>query len=483
MTALAAGALLLPAEPAPAGVASFSANSGALTYTDASEIANDVVFEASGSGAIVRDGAGVTAGEGCLAVDARAVRCAPDAYVFELHADTGLGDDRVRIVTDAASELTYADVVLGAGDDAFQADSRIVADVDGGDGADDLAATGRMLFGGPGNDVIRAAGFGPDTALLIGGPGDDRLLGGGAAQVLAGGSGADELSGGGGRDTLDGDGSDRLPQISGAQYPPELDRHPAALPGDDRIDGGPGSDTLDELTRRDDLRIDLGRGRARGHTDHDRLRSLERVLGGLGNDVIRGSDGDDSLGGGSGVDAGAGPRDGGRDVLLGLGGDDELEGSGEDRMSGGPGNDELGSPGPRSSCGSGTDLVDGDRSRLPPRDCERMFLGEVDVDPFHAIVHAGALEVPILAHNDAGGGATSWTVRAGWNGRGAILGRREGSPNRRDRLLVIVLNARGRRYIAGGGRRVTVSEHWSAGEPDTDDDDTGPGALIISSVR
>ena len=64
------------------------------------------------------------------------------------------------------------------------------------------------------------------------------------------------------------------------------------------------------------------------------------MSGGLGDDLIIGSDGDDSLDGGY-VDADGKLAGGGRDVLIGLGGDDTLDGFCADRLHGGTGIDVL----------------------------------------------------------------------------------------------------------------------------------------------
>jgi hypothetical protein len=59
-----------------------------------------------------------------------------------------------------------------------------------------------IVFGGPGNDVIRVDPGVTLPALLFGGGGDDVLIGGGGPSVLVGGPGSDVLIGGRGRNIL-----------------------------------------------------------------------------------------------------------------------------------------------------------------------------------------------------------------------------------------------------------------------------------------
>lgn len=83
-----------------------------------------------------------------------------------------------------------------------------------------------MIYGGPGDDVIRG-GAGAD--LLHGGLGDDKLEGGGGPDQLRGGAGHDILLGGAGNDTIRGDrGADVL----------------AAGAGRDTLVGGAGRDRV-----------------------------------------------------------------------------------------------------------------------------------------------------------------------------------------------------------------------------------------------
>ncbi len=96
------------------------------------------------------------------------------------------------------------------------------------------------------------------------------------------------------------------------------------------LDGGPGIDTasFSTATAAQPLVIDLQAGTATGHGT-DTLISIEKVIGGAGNDQIAGSVADETLNGGAGDD-----------VLDGRAGDDTLIGGlGNDTIDGGFGND------------------------------------------------------------------------------------------------------------------------------------------------
>jgi Ca2+-binding RTX toxin-like protein len=184
------------------------------------------------------------------------------------------------------------------------------------------------LIGGSGNDYLSGGsandtldgGDGNDT--LIGGDGNDTLIGGAGDDVIDGGAGTDSLSGGDGNDTL----------IGGE--------------GNDTLNGGGGVDTASFATSSERVRVDLAAGFAWFLPDVSRppsgdnvptstntLISIERVIGGSGNDFLIGGSGNDTIDGGAG--------------------DDVIEGgSGNDYLIGGDGNDTLGS-------GSGTDTLDG----------------------------------------------------------------------------------------------------------------------------
>jgi len=241
----------------------------------------------------------------------------------------------------------------------------------GGEGDDEL-------FGGPGDDILRG---GPGDDVLRGGPGDDELWGGEGHDVAdygeatarvevvlpegraTGASGNDTLSeiegiaAGAGDDLLIGDEADN--ELRGAEGDDVL----VGGPGDDTLDGGPGQDTADYSFAPTGVTVDLGSGEATDASGgSDTVTDVERVLGGLGDDLLRGDGranvllggpGDDDLHGGGGADRLFG--DAGDDLLEGGRGNDVIRGGpGDDRVGGGPGDDTL-------EGGIGEDALEGGR--------------------------------------------------------------------------------------------------------------------------
>jgi Ca2+-binding RTX toxin-like protein len=294
------------------------------------------------------------------------------------------GKLRTVVFRDAGAPLTAGDGCRAGGGGAVVCTNPLgdfanSVDVYAEDGDDTVDASvmklrGFTVFidGGPGSDVLRGsrtrvnALFGDFVSSEVG---DDRLTGG---------RGDDFLQGG---------------------------------PGDDVLDGAGGSD---EATYRDEhhrVRADLAAGRAVSTAgERDTLRSIERLEGGDGADVLRGNGvrnviqglgGDDLIEGRGGSDllqGAEGPRFKGRpdrDVLRGGGGGDVLLGdAGPDRLFGGPGGDRIvgglgldvfdAGPGPdrvRSadgraetvSCGAGADRLLADAADRPAR-CEAIHL-------------------------------------------------------------------------------------------------------------
>jgi Ca2+-binding RTX toxin-like protein len=216
-------------------------------------------------------------------------------------------------------------------------------------------ASGDTLDGGTGNNTLSFEGsagviFSLDATLAATGDaegdvvfnfqnisgsltGDDTLRGDNSDNLIKGNGGADHLSGGLGADTLDG----------GAQFDF----------ADYRNDGA--------------VTIDLQNNIFNGAAAGDTFISIEGVIGGNGDNVLKGNDADntfitftgtntlqgrggfDTLTGGSGIDtitggAGDDTMDGGTDGddLQGNADDDTLLGNGgADRLNGGTGNDDL----------------------------------------------------------------------------------------------------------------------------------------------
>ena len=207
-----------------------------------------------------------------------------------------------------------------------------VAEVRLGDGDDFVRVRSHLAYlrGGAGDDVL-IGGSGPDS--LMGERGNDTLRAGEGIDELSGGLGRDRLYGGAGEDTL----------VDG-----ETDRRAAR----DRFDGGTGVDVLDYSRRREGLRIDFGRGTA---STEDRLRGLENITGGRGDDRLVGDGRDNTLAGGPGDDV----------VCGGDGNDVSQGGPGEDRVSGDDGDDVVWGDGGRDRLfgGSGKDLMIGREER------------------------------------------------------------------------------------------------------------------------
>ncbi len=164
-------------------------------------------------------------------------------------------------------------------------------------GAADLDLRGN----GAANDLWGNSGHN----IVSGGGGGDRLWGGAGSDRLASGAGKDALYGGAGRDVLEGNG------------------------GADLLHGGAGADTV-FYRGEADVVVDLAAGRATGQ-GADRLKSIEAVTTGGGDDQLLGNARSNRLAGGSGDD-----------LIEGRGGDDRLfGGAGNDRLAGGDGNDRM----------------------------------------------------------------------------------------------------------------------------------------------
>jgi Ca2+-binding RTX toxin-like protein len=255
--------------------------------------------------------------------------------IEELSIDGSTGNDTVDV--QASAGLSFILGSLQGGNDTFDIN-----------GALSLSAS---IDGGAGDD------------LLSGASGNDSLLGGDGNDVLDGGAGVDHLQGGSGNDTVSWAGGD----------------------GNDIIDGGSGIDVLSVTGTLGDDSYDLsddGFGNAVLTLGSDTLtatsiESLVITQTGFGNDAVtigdlsgtalaggvvllnlgagndtldasaattsidvNGSNGDDTLTGGSANDTLNGSN--GNDVLSGGDGDDTLDGSGnDDELNGGAGNDSL----------------------------------------------------------------------------------------------------------------------------------------------
>lgn len=280
----------------------------------------------------------------------------------------GEGNDSIEIDASLSDTLQANG---DSGDDIFILRSGEV-NIDGGDGRDILSANQRSIFAGLDVDLLagtiktfsdreRFSGtvrnveelIGADAYpnILRGGEAGERLIGGSSNDTLEGRSGNDALYGGAGNDSLSGGESDDL-------------LHGGA--GNDVIDGGSGIDTASWAfaapgTDRGEiasssfghLDVDLAAGVATfrlfsGGQENDTLTGVENIIGGDGDDTLRGDNRDNMLSGGAGADRLEGR--GGNDVLVLDDADVALGGDGDDRfviglgdmtIDGGDGDDTL----------------------------------------------------------------------------------------------------------------------------------------------
>ena len=356
LTLALALALVAPAS-ASAGVAQTRIDPDALGGFPASHVQyfategerNVVTVDRLGPGEWgIRDtGATMTARDGCVLVNAHAVRC-----------------------TAITTAMGSAEVATGDGADVVTIDPQLTGDVGGGAGDDVLSGAGR-LAGEAGNDTIITNGLlerrGND---LLGGSGRDTLRGGSATDRLDGGAGDDRLDGGGGRDTVVYRERTTAVVVDLAARSGGARGERDALRGIESAAGGAGADVL---------RGDAGANVLDGGAGRD------RVLGRGGADTIVGGSAADLLDGGPGDDRLLATTRG--DRARGGAGDDELDG----RVSSGPGVSLDGGSGDdvlklnrrpvALACGAGSDRVDSDAfqrallSRARVDACERIGLG------------------------------------------------------------------------------------------------------------
>jgi Ca2+-binding RTX toxin-like protein len=266
----------------------------------------------------------------------------------------------------------------GAGNDEIGVAGGVGAlTVSGADDGDDdyaIGATGLggTLDAGPGNDVVRSAspsltlsgGAGSDTLIgpgtLNGGADDDVLEPTTAGQTVAGDAGTDRVSyelvttpltiamqnasdltvngsgtivtgverveGSSAGDTLIGQGGHD--ELFGGEGDDTID----GRGGGDILDGGPGFNTVSYASAAAGVNVDLAAGTG-SLSGIDTLRSFRGVITGAGNDIVNGTNADESF-------------------SLGAGNDQVNGGPGNDSIDGGPGNDLL-------RGGLGSDVLNG----------------------------------------------------------------------------------------------------------------------------
>lgn len=229
----------------------------------------------------------------------------------------------------AASTVSKVTFIGFAGNDNFT-NSTGVESLMLGHGGNDI------LNGGSGVDVANG-GSGNDQ--IFGGAGEDRLIGSNGDDFLDGGDGNDRIFGGEGVNTING-GAGNDTMFGGNQV--------------DTMNGGAGADQIFSLGGNDI--VSLGNGGTPGSTDPT---MADLVLGGSGNDTLKGGnglnifyggDGNDVIQGGNGENRMHGQI--GNDVLISGSSSDYLAGqTGDDTIVAGGGNDYI-------LPGFGNDVID-----------------------------------------------------------------------------------------------------------------------------
>jgi Ca2+-binding RTX toxin-like protein len=292
----------------------------------------------------------------------------------------------------------------------------------------------------------------PFPQTVDGGDGIDHIFTGSANDTLNGGSDGDDLNGGPGIDRLNGESDDD---------------HLDGGPGGDTLSGGAGRDSVDYVSARQFVVIDLTAGFARvllQSVDDNVFGDVEDAAAGVGRDLLIGDQGDNRLYGEQKL-SGAEPPSESPDGLRGLGGNDDIR-AGDNRAR-----DEV-------SCGAGSDFVELDLTDVATADpslddCETIQRRAVDQGPTVTIrarrakVAGGDVLVPL---------SCSRRIRRGCRGRlsakrrsGARLGGARYRIRRGGRLIVgVPLSRTGRRLVARPGRlrvEVTARERDPKGRP------------------
>lgn len=251
---------------------------------------------------------------------------------------------------------------------------------------DDRATTTELVkvFGGSGDDALRGS---KGYDYLAGDSGNDTLHGLGNSDELTGGTGRDRVFGGAGDDQLfDGE--------TDGQSARDLYRGGSSRDTEFGADRG---DILDYSMRKRALEIDLGAGRT---NTNDQILGLESIVGGSGDDELKGDSDDNWLQGEGGNDRLTGRH--GDDIPQGGPGDDRVKGSdgndtvwgdaGEDDLDGGTGDDFMISNDGQDEgvdCGPGNDDVRNNSSDTL-NDCELSTRGNLYVKIQPAIEDATA---------------------------------------------------------------------------------------------
>jgi Ca2+-binding RTX toxin-like protein len=284
-------------------------------------------------------------------------------YQYNSPPDTNAVDVNGAIIHISATALLKINTFDGDDLVTFNFGASNPAKIDGGAGNDSLSASegASTIWGGDGNDFIGTVTEPAynGTMILWGGIGQDYLRGVSHNDSLNGEGGNDKLDAGGGNDVLNGNaGNDGL-YGDGGENAAGVDALFGGS-GDDVLDGGLGADYMeggdgnDYVTyesRTNPVTVGLGTSADDGEAgEHDNARDdIENIIGGAGNDDLRGSASVNKIYGLGGNDliylhGGADYAEGGsgNDTIYGEGGNDSLYGnSGADRLDGGSDNDRL----------------------------------------------------------------------------------------------------------------------------------------------
>ena len=185
------------------------------------------------------------------------------------------------------------------------------------------SATGVMIYGQDGNDVIELGATPAKPCSVLGGLGDDVLLGSNHTDALYGGAGQDFLMGKGGTDYLFGEnGGDSL-----------IGDGPGSPVGHDFLSGGKGTDMVTYYYAPSAVKATLGVPTSNGVAgESDNIQGdVENLAGSSFADNLTGNALSNSIWG-----------RGGNDTINGMAGQDALYGdAGNDTITGGQGSDVL----------------------------------------------------------------------------------------------------------------------------------------------
>jgi len=184
---------------------------------------------------------------------------------------------------------------------------------------------GYTIFDSGGNDTLDYSGFSANQRINLNQETFSNVGGRIGNVTIARGTVIENAYGGSGHDTIIGNSANNILMGNG---------------GNDILDGGLGNDTASYVFNFSAVTVDLNitTSQNTGGAGFDTLTSIENVIGGGGNDTLRGTSGINELDGGGGNDTLEGR--GGADRLLGRAGNDILDGgAGIDAMRGGTGDD------------------------------------------------------------------------------------------------------------------------------------------------